>query len=84
MQLADSHGLTLTVAHYPTGASQWNPIAHRLFSEISKNWAGEPIDRYQKILNFIRSTTTPSGLSVNAHLDRRHYPTGTEPAVRFN
>ena len=51
-QLADSHGLTLTVAHYPTGASKWNTIEHRLFSEISKNWAGEPLDSYQKILRF--------------------------------
>ena len=51
-QLADSLGLTLTVAHYPTGASKCNPIEHRLFSEISKNWAGEPLDSYQKILNF--------------------------------
>jgi hypothetical protein len=78
-QLADSHRLTLTVAHYPTGASKWNPIEHRLFSEISKNWAGEPLDSYHKILRFIRSTRTQTGLSVNAHLDRRHYPTGTEP-----
>ncbi len=31
-QLADACGLTLTVAHYPTGASKWNPIEHRLFS----------------------------------------------------
>jgi hypothetical protein len=78
-QLADSLGLTLTVAHYPTGASKWNPIEHRLFSEISKNWAGEPLDSYQKILNFIRSTRTQTGLSVTAQLDRRHYPTGIEP-----
>jgi len=78
-QLADSFGLTLTIAHYPTGASKWNPIAHRLFSEISKNWAGEPLDSYQKILRFIRSTKTHTGLSVTAHLDRRNYPTGTEP-----
>lgn len=78
-QLADSLGLTLTVAHYPTGASKWNPIEHRLFSEISKNWAGEPLDSYQKILNFIRSTRTQTGLSVTAHLDRRYYPTGIEP-----
>src|ERR1700733_7345024 len=78
-QLADSLGLTLTVAHYPTGASKWNPIEHRLFSEISKNWAGEPLDSYQKILNFIRSTRTETGLSVTAQLDRRNYPTGTEP-----
>jgi len=78
-QLADSLGLTLTVAHYPTGASKWNPIEHRLFSEISKNWAGEPLDTYQKILKFIRSTKTQTGLSVTAHLDRRQYPTGNEP-----
>ena len=36
--------LSVTVSHYPTGASKWNPIAHRLFSEISKNWVGEPLD----------------------------------------
>ena len=80
-QLADSFGLTLTVAHYPTGASKWNPIEHRLFSEISKNWSAEPLDSYQKILNFIRSTRTATGLSVTAHLDRHHYPTGLEPTV---
>src|SRR6266498_5579180 len=78
-QLADSLGLTLTVAHYPTGASKWNPIEHRLFSEISKNWAGEPLESYQKILNFIRSTRTQTGLAVTAYLDRRHYQTGIEP-----
>lgn len=78
-QLADALGLTLTVAHYPTGASKWNPVEHRLFSEISKNWAGEPLDRYQKILNFIRSTRTDTGLSVTAHLDGRNFPTGTAP-----
>src|SRR3984893_18357992 len=80
-QLADSHGLTLTVAHYPTRASKWNLSEHRLFCEISKNWAGEPLDSYQKILNFIRATKTKTGLSVTAHLDRRHYPTGTQPTL---
>ena len=38
-RLCDRHGLTVTVAHYPPGASKWNPIEHRLFSELSKNWA---------------------------------------------
>lgn len=78
-QLVNSFGLTVTVAHYPTGASKWNPIEHRLFSEISKNWAGEPLDSYQKILRFIRSTRTHTGLAVSAHLDRRHYQTGVKP-----
>lgn len=79
-QLANQHRLTVTVAHYPTGASQWNPIEHRLFSALSLNWAGEPLDSYQKILNFARTTTTKTGLAVTAYLDRRSYPTGLKPS----
>ena len=36
-RLVDPYQLTVTVCHYPSGASKWNPIDHRLFSEISKN-----------------------------------------------
>jgi len=67
------HGLKVTVCHYPTGASKWNPIEHRLFSEISKNWAGEPLVSLQTALNFIRTTKTASGLRVSAVLNRKHY-----------
>lgn len=78
-QLCNSFDLTVTVAHYPTGASKWNPVEHRLFSEISKNWAGEPLDSYEKILKFIRTTKTHTGLHVTAYLDRSHYQTGRTP-----
>ena len=60
--LCDRFGLTVTVCHYPTGASKWNPIEHRFFSEISKNWAGKPLDSYETVLNYARSTTTCGGL----------------------
>ena len=30
-------GISVTVCHYPTGASKWNPTDHRLFSFISMN-----------------------------------------------
>jgi hypothetical protein len=78
-RLCNPFGLIVTVAHYPTGASKWNPIEHRLFSEVSKNWAAEPLDSYQKILNFIRGTRTQTGLAVSAYLDRTDYPTGDAP-----
>ena len=78
-QLANSFALAVTVAHYPTGASKWNPIEHRLFSELSRNWAGEPLDSYQKILNYARTTKTQTGLTVTAYLDRRSYPCGLKP-----
>ena len=79
LQLCNRFGLTVTVAHYPTGASKWNPIEHRLFSEISKNWAGEPLDSYEKILKFIRTTKTDTGLRVSAFLDTARYQTGRKP-----
>lgn len=79
-QLANSFDLAVTVAHYPSGASKWNPIEHRLFSAVSLNWAGEPLDSYQKILNYARTTTTQTGLKVTAHLDRRFYPIGLKPS----
>ncbi len=66
----------MTVCHYPPGASKWNPIEHRLFSQISKNWAGEPLFSYQAALNCIRSTRTDTGLSVEAHFVRRKFHTG--------
>ena len=78
-QLCNAFGITATVAHYPTGASKWNPIEHRLFSEISKNWAAEPLNSYETMLNFIRTTSTQTGLVVTAYLDRQEYPTGLKP-----
>lgn len=77
-RLCDRHGLSVTVAHYPTGASKWNPIEHRLFSEISKNWAGRPLDSYETILNYLRTTTTTTGLCVQAHLVPTPYPKGVK------
>jgi len=75
-QLCARHSITVKVAHYPPGASKWNPIEHRLFSEISKNWAGRPLDSYETALNYIRSTTTTTGLRVRAHLVEQQYEKG--------
>ncbi len=75
-RLCNRHGLSVTVAHYPSGTSKWNPIEHRLFSEVSKNWAGRPLDSYQTILNYLRTTTTTTGLRVTAHLVKKTYKKG--------
>lgn len=78
VQLCDRYGISVTVSHYPTGASKWNAVEHRLFSEISKNWAGRPLDSYDTILHYIRRTTTAQGLTVRACLIRRKYHIGTK------
>ena len=77
-RLADPYQLTVTVCHYPSGASKWNPIDHRLFSEISKNWAGHPLRSYQTILNHIRTTSTATGLRVHAELVDDEYHRGVK------
>lgn len=79
-RLCDPYRVDVTVCHYPTGASKWNPIEHRLFSQISNNWAGHPLRSYETILNHIRTTTTETGLQVTAHLVDQEYPTGVKIA----
>lgn len=79
--LCDPFGLKATVAHYPPGASKWNPIEHRLFSEVSKNWAGHPLTSYETMLKYIRTTKTKRGLAVRASLLKGDYPTGEKPAA---
>jgi hypothetical protein len=77
-ELADEFDLTITVGHFPPSASKWNWIEHRLFSAISKNWSGQPLVSYETILQFIRTTTTATGLRCEACLDQREYPAKVE------
>ncbi len=75
-QLADEFNLTITVTHYPTGASKWNAIEHRLFCRISSNWAGQPLISFETVLKFIGTTRTGTGLRCQGRLDRTKYETG--------
>lgn len=76
LKLADPFGLVITVAHYPPGASKWNPIEHRLFSQISNTWAGTPLTSFDLLLDGIRRTTTTTGLTVQADLIDTVYEKG--------
>jgi len=73
--LVDRFGITITVNHYPPGASKWNLIEHRMFCIISQNWAGQPLDTYETMLKFIRTSKTQTGFRCRAHFDRRSYQT---------
>ena len=75
-QLSDRFGLEVTVCHYPTGCSKWNPIEYRLFSPISRNWSGIPLRTFETVLSYIRGTTTKTGLSVSAFLLSKVYALG--------
>ncbi len=76
--VADIFQIPVTVCHYPPGTSKWNPIEHRLFSEISKNWQGKPLSSYETIINYIKTTTTKTGLTVKATLVKKEYVKGVK------
>jgi Rhodopirellula transposase DDE domain len=81
-KLCDAFGLTVTLSHYPTACSKWNPIEYRLFSHISMNWAGQPLRNLDVMLAFIRGTTTTTGLKVEAYLDQGIYRKGRKVTER--
>jgi hypothetical protein len=75
-KFANETGLSIAVSHFPPGTSKWNKVEHRLFSFISSNWRGEPLQDYETIVQLIAHTTTAKGLVVTCRLDRSKYPTG--------
>ena len=77
-QFSNRQGITITVNHYPPGTSKWNPIEHRLFSEISKNWAGRPLESFETVQNYISTTSTTTGLKVKAYIDQKIYEKGVK------
>ena len=74
--LAAETDLTITVCHLPPGTSKWNKIEHRLFSHISMNWRGRPLESHEVVVDLIAATTTRTGLTVHAELDHGTYPKG--------
>jgi hypothetical protein len=73
-RVVDAFGLTVTVCHYPPGASKWNPIEHCLFSQISQTWAGLPLSSIELMIHAIRATTTVTGLRVTVTLIPGEFP----------
>jgi hypothetical protein len=77
-RLADHTGLKIRVCHFPPGTSKWNKIEHRMFSFVSLNARGKPLESLEVIINLIAGTTTTTGLKVYAQLDDRVYEKGVE------
>jgi hypothetical protein len=75
-RFADETGLAVTVVHLPPGTSKWNKVEHRLFSHITMNWRGRPLESHEVVVATIAATTTRTGLTVKAVLDNNTYPTG--------
>lgn len=77
-KLANELLKTITVRHLPPGTSKWNKIEHKLFSYISKNWRGRPLLSTEVVIQLIGGTTTTTGLTVQALLDKNIYIKGKQ------
>lgn len=75
-EICKQYGISIRVCHYPTGASKWNPVEHRLFGPITNNWQGRPLRSFEIALECIRSTSTKKGLKVDAVLNNKEYQKG--------
>ena len=75
-RFADRTGLAISVSHFPLGTSKWNKIEHGLFCHITENWRGQPLVDHETIVQLIGSVRTRQGLTVQARLDTKKYPTG--------
>ncbi len=74
--LADELNIPIEVSHFPPGTSKWNKIEHRMFSQISKNWRGKPLETLEIVISLIASTTTREGLHIKCGFDAHEYKTG--------
>ena len=75
MDLADRTGLKILVMHYPPYCSKFNPIEHRLFSQITRSWSGTPLFSVADACRRAASTVTKKGLNVFAEIIDKVYET---------
>lgn len=75
MEFARKTGLSIIVCHYPPYCSKWNPIEHRLFSQVHRAMEGVVLTNYKTVKNIIEQTSTKTGLTVVVRLNLKDYRT---------
>jgi hypothetical protein len=81
--LADRLGVRLRIAHYPPSTSKWNPIEHRVFSQVERRWAGVMLDSPETALRTVEQTGTQTGLRVSARILDKVYELGRKCSDTF-
>ena len=81
--LAQRLGLRLRIAHYPPYTSKWNPIEHRLFSQVERTWSGVMLDSPETARRTVERTTTDTGLRVTARILDKVYALGRKCSDAF-
>jgi len=82
-KLADEISVEIRIAHYPSYASKWNPIEHKLFCHITRSLKGVILKSYDIVNELIEATSTKTGLTVTASIIKKVYETGRKYAENF-
>jgi hypothetical protein len=82
-QLAERIGLEIRVAHYPPYTSKYNPIEHRLFSQVSRACRGIIFTAVEQVQHYMSKTHTSTGLKVVVNILNKVYATGRKVAKGF-
>ena len=75
--------MEIRVAHYPSYASKWNPIEHRVFCHVTRALKGVILKGYDLVKELIETTTTKKGLTVKANIINKVYQTKRKVADNF-
>lgn len=76
LRLAQYIGLKIVVVHYPPYCSKWNPIEHRLFSQMHRQADGSIFLGYEQVKQIFQRTTTKTGLKVFVRINKTLYQKG--------
>jgi hypothetical protein len=84
IDLARHLGMRLRIAHYPPYTSKWNPIEHRLFSQVERTWSGVMLDSPETALRTVEQTRTQTGLRVTARILDKAYEIGRKCSETYH
>lgn len=73
-RVAQHIGIRITIVHYPPYCSKWNPIEHRLFSQMHRQSEGAIFYSHQQVMQIFQDTTTTTGLKVFVRINEQYYP----------
>jgi len=82
-KLANTIGIDIRIAHYPPYCSKWNPIEHRLFSQMSKAMAGSKLMDLEDMEKRIKRTKTKTGLKVIVDINENVYTKGRKYSLGY-
>ena len=74
--MANSIGMTIRVAHYPSYCSKYNLIERRFFPHVSRACTGMLFDTLETVVELMQRASTSTGLKTTVNVIRRLYETG--------